>query len=1079
MEAAEKAEQWAKAIEVARQLVSLRTARQGADHWEVFSAQQQLRDLQATAARPAGERAALAKAIQLTRLVARDTAAGGNNSALEPAAEALAIRERLLPPGHPMIVQSLNYLAGMQMRRGRYAQAEPLLLRAQRLCQEHLPAGHPLTVFTINNLAALYQDQQQPAKAEPYLVRARQLSEANLPLGHPAIAASLNNLAMLYQDQGKYAQAEPLLLRAQQLCEEHLPAGHPNIVNSLENLAAFYREQGQIARAEPYLVRAVELREQHLPAGHPNIAFSLLALANLYQDEGYYSKAEVLALRALALFERSLPGGHPAIGGVLNDLGFLYCAQGRYAKAELFYRRSLELSERNAPEGNAHVATVLNNLGSLYREQAQYTKAAPLFQRTLQLRERWLPAGSPLIADSLNNLATIDEAQGRYAEVEAALLRAQRLYEQGLPAGHPKIALNLNNLAALYRDQGQYAKAEPLYWRALRLFEQRLPPGHPNVAIARNNLALLYAAQGQYAKAEPLLRQAVTTLELGRRQLSHYGRERAAVTSRFDAPVWLALVEAQLHRPAEAFADAERALARGLLDDLGAAQATMLTAAEHRLESNLQDQLTRLESTMAALADHHETTTDHPLEDLRRQHAAAESEWAVFRLALEAKYGAKQGKPYPLARIQEQLPTDTALVAWIDRTAEHWAFVLRHQGEPACVNLAAGQPWSKEEAALPATFAAACAARGTIGRLAAALYQQRLAPLEPALRAGAGAPAVRHLIVLNSPALAGVPLAPLLERHRPNCSVSYAPSGTIFAWLREGRAAFQRVQQNRRPCLLALGAPVFADDSKPPGPPPQGVTLAAAVRGGEEYWKPLPATRQEVAAIAQTIHTVGGTAKTLLGLDAAEPAVAALVEKDTLKDYRYLHFATHGSMNTATPYASALVLSQVGLPDAYEQFRKKLPIWDGKLSAAEMLGWHLDADLVVLSACSTAHGQDLGVEGTMSFAPALLLAGARSVIVGLWEVDDAATALLMQRLYENLLLRKQSKAEALRNAQAWLRMLSRAERDAALATLPEGARGPSRIRKRVSDESAGEKAVEHPYSHPYYWAAFVLVGDPE
>ena len=100
--------------------------------------------------------------------------------------------------------------------------------------------------------------------------------------------------------------------------------------------------------------------------------------------------------------------------------------------------------------------------------------------------------------------------------------------------------------------------------------------------------------------------------------------------------------------------------------------------------------------------------------------------------------------------------------------------------------------------------------------------------------------------------------------------------------------------------------------------------------------------------------------------------------------------------------------------------------------------------MVTLSACETALGRESGGEGFAGFTQALLMSGARSVCVSLWKVDDAATALLMQRFYANLLGRRPGlagpmpKSEALREAKVWLRDLKRAEVLAVTALLSGG-----------------------------------------
>src|SRR5262249_23529335 len=140
-----------------------------------------------------------------------------------------------------------------------------------------------------------------------------------------------------------------------------------------------------------------------------------------------------------------------------------------------------------------------------------------------------------------------------------------------------------------------------------------------------------------------------------------------------------------------------------------------------------------------------------------------------------------------------------------------------------------------------------------------------------------------------------------------------------------------------------------------------------------------------------------------------------------------------GQVNPQIALESALILAQDQLPDPVDQMLAGKYPYDGRLTAAEMRRWKLDAELVTLSACETGLGERLGGEGYLGFAQALFTAGARSIVLSLWEVDDPSTALLMSRFYANLLGKRASltkplpKAEALREAKAWLRQLPRAE----------------------------------------------------
>jgi CHAT domain-containing protein len=117
------------------------------------------------------------------------------------------------------------------------------------------------------------------------------------------------------------------------------------------------------------------------------------------------------------------------------------------------------------------------------------------------------------------------------------------------------------------------------------------------------------------------------------------------------------------------------------------------------------------------------------------------------------------------------------------------------------------------------------------------------------------------------------------------------------------------------------------------------------------------------------------------------------------------------------------------------------------------------------------------------------MSGARSVCLSLWKVDDMATALLMQRFYANLLGRRPGltapmpKAEALREAKTWLRTLRRAEVLAMTAELSGGIERGKGGKARQPVDFAGAVPSggdnDRPYASPHFWAAFVLVGDPD
>jgi CHAT domain-containing protein len=249
---------------------------------------------------------------------------------------------------------------------------------------------------------------------------------------------------------------------------------------------------------------------------------------------------------------------------------------------------------------------------------------------------------------------------------------------------------------------------------------------------------------------------------------------------------------------------------------------------------------------------------------------------------------------------------------------------------------------------------------------------------------------------------------------------------------------------------------------------------------GDGEWKPLPGTRIEAAALQRLF---GDSARLLQKSEASEQRLNELAASGELGNYRYLHLATHGEVNNLFPLRSAVILARDQLPDDKKRTDLLIagqPIPDGRLEADEVLRrWNLHCDMVTMSACQTALGKYERGEGFVGFAQALVLCGTRSVCLSLWKADDLATALLMERFYQNLLGQRaglkvpMSKAAALAEAKTWLRTLPRDEVVKRAASLTAG---EARSDKKAKPPSRKVPPADCPFSHPYYWGAFILSG---
>jgi CHAT domain-containing protein len=271
--------------------------------------------------------------------------------------------------------------------------------------------------------------------------------------------------------------------------------------------------------------------------------------------------------------------------------------------------------------------------------------------------------------------------------------------------------------------------------------------------------------------------------------------------------------------------------------------------------------------------------------------------------------------------------------------------------------------------------------------------------LQPAASALRGA---KRVIIIPDGVLWDLPFQVLPPPSSPShyliehTSVEYAPSLT-FLW--EAQHARNAPPREGLRELLALGNPASISPALP-----------------------------ESETQARALSTLYGPAKTtlLIGAAASEQRVKA-----DAGQYRVLHFATHGVLDDRDPMYSALLLAHTPKQDAE----------DGRLEARELMDLHLNADLVVLSACDTARGRVAEGEGLLGLSWAILLAGSRDVVVSQWSVDERSTARLMIA-FHRALVRQHAPADV-----------------------------------GVALQRAARQVMQDPrYRHPFYWAAFRTVG---
>ena len=751
----------------------------------------------------------------------------------------------------------------------------------------------------------------------------------------------------------------------------------------------------------------------------------------------------------------------------LNTAANLMTMAGQSEESLYFYHQSLSLWRQQKDVWNE--AFVLQLMAPLYLINGNLPQAELNYQEALRLVREFKASGKDdrgLEKYILLQTASVEVARGNLNQ-GIAIAENYLAQETAQTKGFEKIEIRLN-LGMLYLTAKNYEKAITVSDELLALTRQYKIPQME--AMAMGNLAWAKFNVGKATEALPLITQAVAlTQQLGgsrhegellsylaeiqaaagqseqalesyQRTIQTVERERATMIPTEMAKASLVAMRHSVftraigfliaqNRAEEALEIAEKYHARAFLDVLAESRIDLrkdLDAGQKKQESELFARIAKIQKELWQPALPAERATQ-----LRKDLQAAENDLTIFQVAMRRanpRYASvKYPKPLKPADIAKTLlKPDSALIEFVLGEKQSFAWVIR-PGKITTVTLPAGSkleaPILQYRAALTDKVSSLNVAEATakVNALGQQLYQQLLQPLEPHLNG------VRELIFVPDSALVYVPFETLsrvtatkkseylLERF----AVSYAPSASALAALKAAAPA----TSNKASGVIAFGDPIYAEEttgSKTSAP----VSSLTAARAFD--LRNLPNTRREVTEIAALFPRT--EQQTYLGTDAREQNVKAA----SLDKYRYVHFAAHGLVDENYPARSGIVLTA-------ETNSKE----DGVLQMTEVMRLKLNADLVTLSACSTGLGKLLNGEGMIGLTRAFLYAGANSVVVSLWNVNDMATASLMKSFYKHL-QQGMNKDEALR--QAKLAML----------------KGPQRA-----------------WQHPYFWAAFVLVGEQQ
>ena len=985
---------------------------------------------------------------------------------------ALEMSQRVAPDS-PLVVESLRRLAKAEIRNsgtalsggGDTVAARQHYLTALQIQERLSPGGSVEEAgirHEIGNLELLLTDL---AGAHEHFAESVAMAERLAPESSE-FETAVQDLGLVEREEGNLSVARDHLQRALGLREEK----HEFLGSSFLNLGAVAADQYDFVAARDYFEKALAAFTRTIP-NSIGVPITLQNLGDAFYNQGDLASALEYGRRSLASAEEKFKGGESGV--IAEDLillGNILREQGNFSAAADYYHRGLDMYEKLNP-GSLNAADSLQNLAKLERSRQNKRLAMEYDLRALKLGQKSCP-NSWCVTGILNDLGELAYEQGHLAGSESYLRQAVDIREKSLGPMHPDLARSLNNLAHTLAALGKTPDAFEMALRAERI-------GTEHLRISVRTLSERQALAYEGIRASGL--DAALTLTAGR------GNTPSARSEVLDAVIHSrALVfdeQAARHRSVYGSGDPE---VTQLADQLSSTRARLATLVFRGAGDVTPDAYRKL------------------LDDARDGKEKAERMLAQKSIAFRQDQARAQ---LGLKDIAASLPEGAALVAYVryakydfqklgagkvtpQPVPSYAAFVLRaRKHQPEFFRLGTAREIESLLAAWRSDIArqeepnVSKTAEATYRRTGAALRRRIWDPLLPGL-GGAG-----EVFVVPDGALHLVSLPSL-----PVGSSQYLVETKPLIHFVSTERDLVPEQSRHGEGILVIGNPAFdqagklavASNQQSAVPGATSDTAAILLRGTRSacgtfqtlYFPPLPASQQEAENIAALWKqsSAGAGAEIMRGPDAKPGKGESLqmtgvdASPEAFTQYapgkRVLHVATHGfflegscesavqrrldpskrdeSVLPATA-ENPLLLSGLAFTGANRRSSAKPDETDGILTAEEIAGINLEGvDWAVLSACDTGVGEIKMGEGVFGLRRAFQVAGAKTVIMSLWPVEDKTTEQWMGTLYREHFLNGKDTAKSVRAATLQI------------------------LRQR---------RAKHQSTHPFYWGAFIAAGD--
>ena len=878
-------------------------------------------------------------------------------------------------------------------------------------------AQYATALHKTGNIALMYGDNQT---ALQYYQQSLAIREKLFGKSHPDCGASLINIGNALQNLGKYAEAIDYLRRGTEIDKKFFGDKSQFYGEDMHNIGNSYYGLRDYVNAEKYYLEAAKIKAASVGEDSYDYATTIVMLADLYGDLGQNETA-MKYYESAAKIIGATEDRQDTYANVLNSMGTLYSALGNFTKALEKYNEAKAILENLGMEKTSTYTSALINIASAYFFTADYSKSLEIDKQVAEITKEQMGESSIEYATAINNIGTIYMKTTEYTTALEYLRKAAKIRKNLLGENNIEYAKSLNNIGNTLLLMGDTKASSDTLIKAYKIAEAVYGKGHNGTTDYLLNIANSYIKSGDYKTAHTYLQKS---LDIGGRSLrenfSFLSSREREIYWQNNLEMYRSIIENTFH----------------IADDTSAARCSYnaeLVTKGLLLTSEMEFNNLIAESKDAKLIAEFENMRQLGL---------------MLNIELE--------KP-----IDERIYNCDSLENEIQKIERHLVENCRQYGDftrSIAIN------WKDVQKSLTANdvaiefanftendttkYSAIVLTKGMNSPVFVPLFDENdiakllrgITPAKPDSpkdddNRGASTVTAKRQGIYESTGLYNLAWNPLEKYFPENPRIYFAPSGMLHQIAVEyapisheqtisDKYEIYRVSSTRFLAMDYMPKPfknsvlyggIFYDSdtttmkresdrySTRGGNTTHSFTMLNRNedRGSLNY---LPGTKTEVENIVGNLKKSRVKTKLYEGTQANEESFKAL----SGNEIAVLHIATHGFFLPTDEELSgdqSLVQSGLLLSGAnYAWQNKPLPdgIEDGILTAKEISFMDLrKTDLVVLSACQTALGEITG-EGVFGLQRGFKKAGARTIIMSLWPVDDNATLLMMTEFYTNL-----------------------------------------------------------------------------